>query len=156
MIDPCNRWFHMGSFTPYDQIFDPISPAGCTTCSAMCIFIEDAMIEFNRAWCQQYPCVSNYIYIYVLYHGPPKPTFLEDLEAFMVNNLVFRWPKPLFFMVLMNQRWIFLHCMALHGPTLHAQEKKVPQISWSSDDNHEGNFPIWNLLDIFMIPKLPH
>ena len=31
------------------------------------------------------------------YHGPPKPTFLE---VFMVNNLVFRWPKPLFFMVL--------------------------------------------------------
>ena len=31
------------------------------------------------------------------YHGPPKPTFLE---AFMVDNLVFRWPKPLFFMVL--------------------------------------------------------
>ena len=32
-----------------------------------------------------------------LYHEPPKPTFLE---VFMVNNLVFRWPKPLFFMVL--------------------------------------------------------
>ena len=31
------------------------------------------------------------------YHGPPKPTFLE---VFMVNNLVFRWQKPLFFMVL--------------------------------------------------------
>ena len=31
------------------------------------------------------------------YHGPPKPTCLE---AFMVNNLDFRWPKPLFFMVL--------------------------------------------------------
>ena len=31
------------------------------------------------------------------YHGPPKPTCLE---VFMVNNLVFRWPKPLFFMVL--------------------------------------------------------
>ena len=31
------------------------------------------------------------------YHGPPKPTFLE---GFMVNNLAFRWPKPLFFMVL--------------------------------------------------------
>ena len=30
--------------------------------------------------------------------GPPKPTFLE---IFMVNNLVFfRWPRPLFFMVL--------------------------------------------------------
>ena len=25
-----------------------------------------------------------------IYHGPPKPTFSE---AFMVNNLVFRWPK---------------------------------------------------------------
>ena len=35
-----------------------------------------------------------YIYIYI---GPPKPTCLE---VFMVNNLVFRWPKPLFFMVL--------------------------------------------------------
>ena len=31
------------------------------------------------------------------YHEPPKPTFLE---VFMVNNLVFRWPKPFFFMVL--------------------------------------------------------
>ena len=29
--------------------------------------------------------------------GPPKPTFLE---VFMVDSLVFRWPKPLFFMVL--------------------------------------------------------
>ena len=34
---------------------------------------------------------------YMIYHGPPKPTCLE---VFMVNNLVFRWPKPLFFMVL--------------------------------------------------------
>ena len=33
--------------------------------------------------------------IYV-YHGPPKPTCLE---VFMVNNMVFRWQKPLFFMV---------------------------------------------------------
>ena len=40
--------------------------------------------------------VSQIIYIYI-YHGPPKPTFLQ---VFMVNNLVFRWPKPLFFMVL--------------------------------------------------------
>ena len=31
------------------------------------------------------------------HHEPPKPTCLE---VFMVNNLVFRWPKPLFFMVL--------------------------------------------------------
>ena len=32
-----------------------------------------------------------------IYHGPPKPTCLE---VFVVNNLVFRRPKPLFFMVL--------------------------------------------------------
>ena len=32
-----------------------------------------------------------------IYHGPSKPTCLE---VFMVNNLVFKWPKPLFFMVL--------------------------------------------------------
>ena len=37
------------------------------------------------------------VYIIYIYHGPPKPTFLE---VFMVNNMVFRWPKPLFFMVL--------------------------------------------------------
>ena len=34
---------------------------------------------------------------YHLYHEPPKPAFLA---VFMVNNLVFRWPKPFFFMVL--------------------------------------------------------
>ena len=27
------------------------------------------------------------------YHGPPKPTFLE---VSMVNDLVFKWPKPWF------------------------------------------------------------
>ena len=42
-----------------------------------------------------------------LYHEPPKPTFLE---VFMVNNLVFRWPKPLFFMVL-----------GAHGSSTHLQ-----------------------------------
>ena len=31
------------------------------------------------------------------YHGPPKPTFLEGFC--WKKNLVFRWPKPLFFMV---------------------------------------------------------
>ena len=38
-----------------------------------------------------------HLYKSLCYHGPPKPTFLE---VFMVNILVFRWPKPLFFMVL--------------------------------------------------------
>ena len=46
------------------------------------------------------------------YHGPPKPTFLE---VFMVNYLVFRWPKgpkPLFFMVL-GGSWLFVHVGSL-------------------------------------------
>ena len=32
------------------------------------------------------------------YHGPPKPTFLE--VSLVNNNQIFRWPRPLFFMVL--------------------------------------------------------
>ena len=40
---------------------------------------------------------NYYVCIYIYTMGPPKPTFLE---VFMVNNLVFRWPKLLFFMVL--------------------------------------------------------
>ena len=43
---------------------------------------------------------------YKLPWGPPKPT---SLEVSMVNNLVLRWPKPLFFMVLgARGRWWFL------------------------------------------------
>ena len=45
------------------------------------------------------------------YHGPPKPTFLE---VFMVNHLVFRWPKgpkPVFFngiggLMVVRSRWL--------------------------------------------------
>jgi len=37
-------------------------------------------------------------------HGPPKPTFSEVL---LVNNLVFRPPKPVFFMVL-GQMYVWL------------------------------------------------
>ena len=41
-------------------------------------------------------CVFKmYTYMYI-HHGPPKPTCLE---GFMVNNLVFRWPKHSCFMV---------------------------------------------------------
>ena len=42
------------------------------------------------------PPPTNGTFLGLMYHGPPNPTFLE---VFMVNNLVFRWPKPLFFMV---------------------------------------------------------
>ena len=49
---------------------------------------------------------------YISYHGPPKPTCLE---VFMVHNLVLRWPKPLFFMVLgahsIHEWVIFMACM---------------------------------------------
>ena len=41
--------------------------------------------------------INKYTYIYI-YHGPRKPTFLE---VFMVNDLVFRWSKPLFLLVFM-------------------------------------------------------
>ena len=41
------------------------------------------------------PSTVSHIFVFVGM-GPPKPIFLE---VFMVNNLVFRWPKPLFFMV---------------------------------------------------------
>ena len=40
--------------------------------------------------------MSLLLCIYI-YHGPPKPTCLE---VSMVNNLVFRWPRPVFFTVL--------------------------------------------------------
>ena len=46
-------------------------------------------------------------YQYVLYTmGPPKPTVLE---VFAVNNLVFRWPKPLFFMVLGAHGTVYIY-----------------------------------------------
>ena len=38
--------------------------------------------------------------------GPENPTFLG---VFMVNNLVFRWPKLLFFMVLGAQIYIYIY-----------------------------------------------
>ena len=44
--------------------------------------------------------------ILYIYHGPPKPAFLE---VFMVNNLVFRWPKPLFFMVWGPMVYIYIY-----------------------------------------------
>ena len=42
------------------------------------------------------------------YHGPPKPTVLE---VFMVNNLVFRWPKPYFscfWGLMVRECWSFM------------------------------------------------
>ena len=44
-----------------------------------------------------------------IYHGPQKPTCLE---VFMVNILVLRWPKPLFFMV---KRGLIINLMVTHG-----------------------------------------
>ena len=52
-------------------------------------------------------------------HGPQQPTFLEVL---MENNLVFRWPKPLFLMALGAHGNYLLHRLKIHtdlpaGPT---------------------------------------
>ena len=41
--------------------------------------------------------ISRRLCLVVQTMGPPKPTFSE---VFMLNNLLFRWPKPVFFMVL--------------------------------------------------------
>ena len=43
------------------------------------------------------PPASNPVYCIYSTMGPPKPACLK---VFMVNHLVFRWPKPLFFMLL--------------------------------------------------------
>ena len=60
----------------------------------------DMYIMVDNAFCL-HMCIYIYICIgtiyYYIYHGHPKPTFSG---VFMATNLVFRWPKPLSFMVL--------------------------------------------------------
>ena len=58
------------------------------------------------------------VYSTYRYHGPQKPT---SLEVLMVNDLVFRWPKPLFFMVLVAHGTYSMHgsCMILLDVTCH-------------------------------------
>ena len=69
----------------------------------------DMYIMVDTAFCL-HMCM---IYIYIgtlyhyIYHGHPEPTFSG---FFMVTNLVFRWPKPLSFMVLGSQGiYIYVH-----------------------------------------------
>ena len=50
---------------------------------------------FQRPPNQGEEVLSYILYIYI-FNGPPKPTFFNVF--FLINNLVFRWPKPLFFM----------------------------------------------------------
>ena len=52
-----------------------------------------------------------YIYIYIIIHGPPKPTCLE---VFMANHMVFRWPK-LFFLVLGAKMVVMIYFPVLEG-----------------------------------------
>ena len=68
------------------------------------IQVHQCLIQLHsvtKSWAKRIHILQStfilYDYMYIIYHGPPKPKFLE---VFMVNNLVFRWPKPLFFMVL--------------------------------------------------------
>ena len=55
--------------------------------------------------------------------GPRKPTFLEIL---MVNNLLFRWPKPLFFMVLGLMIYIYILDVILPG----TNSNFIPENQW--------------------------
>ena len=57
-----------------------------------------------------------------IYHWPPKPIFLE---VFMVNNLVFRWPKPLFFMVLGAHGIYTLFCWRSGGKFHRSMSVKI-------------------------------
>ena len=73
------------------------------------VWSKGLWLEMNNI-CIYINIFGTYIYIYI-YHGPPKPTCLEVL---MVNNLVFRWPKPLLFMVLWAQGiYIYIHIYLL-------------------------------------------
>ena len=62
--------------------------------------------------------LSSYIgmMLCIICHGPPKPTFLE---LFMVNNLVFRWPKPSFFMGFGGSWWIPKNLSGFNGMSCH-------------------------------------
>ena len=65
--------------------------------------------------------------IYIISHELPKPICLE---VFMVNNLVFRWPKPLFFTVLRA------HGLHLVCKTLTRREFKLTCVKVSREDKY--------------------
>ena len=67
--------------------------------------------------------------------GPPKPTCLE---VFMVNKLVFRWPTPLFFMVLGAHGMIMLWLIAKSSfpfPCWQQNQRPRPTIIGPRDAN---------------------
>jgi len=76
-----------------------------------------------------------------IYHGPPKPTCLE---VFIVNNLVFRWPKPFFFRGLyQGSPWkSFPHspCFTTQSASLHTLAAITPALLAAL-----GNVERWEL-----------
>ena len=58
---------------------------------------------------------------YILSHEPPKPTCLM---VSMVNNPVFTWPKPSFFMVL-GAHGLYIYTILLYIPIYIRPEKSV-------------------------------
>ena len=71
---------------------------------------------------KQIPCSQWWL-------GTPKPTFLE---VFIVNNLVVRWPKPLFFMVsgahgnIWGSNWVWLLPHGWEAPQIYELFRSGP------------------------------
>ena len=62
--------------------------------------------------------------------GPSKPTFLE---VFMVNNIVFRWPKPLFLWFWGLMVYKITNQNNLKTPILGGSNIFAPENGWLED-----------------------
>ena len=100
ILPTCFRWVGEKpptSYGKYPMIYDDFAVPAQTT-SPYLPPLEIANIRERQTCLRGSRYVSSKEYTnYIsngIYHGPPKPTFLE---VFMVNNLVFRWPKHLRF-----------------------------------------------------------
>ena len=99
------------------------------------VFFSMGLCAYGIPFTKKYTCRSNGLFcepglgIFRM-HGElytrGAPQTYMGLEVFMVNNLVFRWPKPLFFMVLgahgiwsLNEWLNFLWQMMVHIQSSH-------------------------------------
>ena len=78
------------------------------------------------------------------YHGPPT-----YLDVFMVNNMVFMWPKPLFFMVLGARG---SYCLPLR---LTEEEDSRRQNPFFQPRDTKEHFLCHSVSDIFTIDSWP-
>ena len=91
--------------------------------------IADINSIYFTPWCN----TNSTSIDYYTRHGPQKPTFLE---VFMVNNLVFRWPKSLYFSI----GFLGSKNGVLYLPVTHTKHLKSSHqvLSWST-----WGMPLW-------------